>query len=45
MSEEKIPTLQDVLAARLAGKKVALVLSGGNLAPDQLQMILAKERP
>lgn len=33
------------LAGRLAGKKVALVLSGGNLAPDQLQMILAKERP
>lgn len=33
------------LAGRLAGKKVALVLSGGNLALDQLQMILAKERP
>lgn len=33
------------LAGRLAGKKVVLVLSGGNLALDQLQMILAKERP
>lgn len=32
-------------AGRLAGKKVALVLSGGNLAMDQLRMILAKERP
>ncbi|MCL4263031.1 MAG: threonine dehydratase [Anaerolineae bacterium] len=33
------------LAGRLAGKKVVLVLSGGNLALGQLQMILAKGQP
>jgi len=45
MPDDQFPALQDVLAGRLAGKKVALVLSGGNLAMDQLRMILAKDRP
>jgi threonine dehydratase len=31
------------LRDRLAGKKVALVLSGGNISPDQLREILARE--
>ena len=29
------------LRDRLAGKKVALILSGGNISPDQLREILA----
>jgi threonine dehydratase len=31
------------LRERLAGKKVALVLSGGNISPDQLRELLARE--
>jgi threonine dehydratase len=31
------------LRERLAGKKVALVLSGGNISPTQLREILARE--
>jgi threonine dehydratase len=31
------------LRERLAGKKVALVLSGGNISPDQLREILARD--
>jgi threonine dehydratase len=32
------------LRDRLTGKKVALVLSGGNISPDQLREILAREK-
>ena len=31
------------LRDRLAGKKVALILSGGNISPDQLRELLARE--
>jgi threonine dehydratase len=31
------------LQERLAGKKVALILSGGNISPDQLRELLARE--
>jgi threonine dehydratase len=31
------------LRERLAGKKVALVLSGGNISPDQLRALLSRE--
>jgi hypothetical protein len=31
------------LREQLAGKKVALILSGGNISPDQLRELLARE--